>query len=240
MTTDNTLSSVQQKFHAYRQLVFAVGTGDLKCLLCAGGAGLGKTFEATAVLAEFGARIKVTRNAGRTTPLALYRDLFDARTIRDVLLYDDCDEAFANKDCLNLLKAATDTRQPREITWSSSSKLVPCKRFKFSGRIIIITNRAVFADPKLSPLADRAHCFELVLSKEERLERILSLLRSIAKVEVVYFEVSDWITRNADRLHSLDRLTVRSAVKAVELSKINHAEWQDLAALTLLGETEIT
>jgi hypothetical protein len=232
------MTDLQTKFTSYRALVHAVGIGSIRCLLVGGAPGLGKTHECTATLADFGARIKVTRSAGRTTPLQLYRDLFEGRTVRDVLVFDDCDDAFKNKDCLNILKAAADTRNPREITWATSVKSRVPNKFEFAGRLIVITNQPVFDNPTLQPLIDRAHCFELVLNQAERLERILSLLRAIARDEGIYYEVADWITRHQDPLHSLARLTVRTAVKACELARLRHGDWQHLAGVTLLHESE--
>lgn len=234
------IASVREKFASYTALVEGVAYGRIRFLLAAGGPGLGKTFEATAALERCKQRISitVTRNAGRTTPLALYRDLFNNRTTRDVLVFDDCDDAFKNKDCLNILKAAADTRNPRVVSWSTSVKSRVPQRFDFAGRIIIITNRNVFDDVHLAPLVDRAHCFEMSLTRDERLERILSLLRAIARDDAVYFDVADWITRSADTLHALGRLTVRSAVKACELSRLRPGRWTELASLTLLNQQD--
>jgi hypothetical protein len=238
MTT--TLSSVAAKFQTYRTLVEAVGTGQIRCLLVCGGPALGKSFEATAALDRLDKwyrQIRVTRSAGRTTPLALYRDLFNYRTTQDVLVFDDCDDAFRNRECLNILKAATDTRNPRVVSWGSTSSRVPAQRFEFAGRIIIITNRKI-DDPELSALTDRAHCFELCLSFDERLERILSLLRSIARADAVYYEVSDWVTRNAQALHERGKLTIRTAVKACELSRLSRNDWQQYANATMLADSD--
>lgn len=225
--------AVEEKFRAYKSLVAAVASGDIRFLLIGGGPGLGKTFEAVDTLASY--RVNVSRSAGRTTPLAMYRDLYDNRTANNVVVFDDCDDAFKNRECLNILKAAADTRSPRIITWATSRASNTPVRYEFAGRIIIITNRSIYNDPMMTPLTDRAHCFELTLNREERFERIVSLLPAITGNETLTKAASRWFTENADSLHAMDRLTIRSAVKLIALMKSSVERWPELASMTILN-----
>lgn len=223
--------SVEAKFSTYTTLVEAVATGSIRFLTVFGSPGLGKTFEAKATLERSPAKHTLTRTSGHITPLALYSSLFAHRTIQDVLMFDDCDDVFKNKDCMNILKAAADTHHPRTISWESSSAKVPAPKFQFAGRIILITNVPALDEA----IADRAHCFELALTKDERLYRVLSVLHTIAKTELIFSKVAGWIVHNADKLYTLGRLTIRSAIKACELSRISTFEWEEYAELTLLN-----
>lgn len=237
--TDAITKSVADKFDTYRRMLRAVADERMRFLLVTGQPGTGKSFDARDVLTQAAReipRLRVTRYAGRTTPLAFYKALFDHRTTQDVVVFDDCDDAFRNRDCVNILKAAADTSEPREISWLSTSKKVPVDKFQFAGRVIIITNHTLKTNTDLGPIIDRAHCFELALTQEERLSRILGLLRGIAKQDGPYYAVADWITRHASALHALGRLTIRSAVKAVELHRLGEADWERFAALTLLND----
>lgn len=236
--TDTITKSVADKFDTYRRMLRAVADGRMRFLLVTGQPGTGKSFDARDVLTQAAREIrglKVTRYAGRTTPLAFYCALFDHRTTQDIVVFDDCDDAFRNRACVNILKAAADTSEPREISWLSTSKKVPVPKFQFVGRVIIITNHTLKTNTDLAPIIDRAHCFELALTQEERLSRILALLRGIAKQDECYYAVADWITRHGDALHALGRLTIRTGVKATELYRLGEADWERFADMTLLN-----
>lgn len=102
------------------------------------------------------------KNTTSASASGMYKTLYDHRN--DVILFDDCDAIFKDQEGRNLLKAATDTRKERKLSWMKNAswiykgnpenleaeddpfadeddedKLYP-KYFTFRGRIIFISN----------------------------------------------------------------------------------------------------
>lgn len=57
---------------------------------------------------------------GSASPSAVYETLYKNR--RGVILFDDCDGALDSQDGRNLIKAATDTKSVRKVSWMKKSK----------------------------------------------------------------------------------------------------------------------
>lgn len=225
--------AVEKKFRIYNDAIRAVAEGRMRHLFVQGAQGIGKTFAASKILGVYEDKgdIRVRRSAGRSTPLALYNDLFDMRHKRDITLFDDCDSVFENKDGLNLLKAATDTVPVRELAWASSSKQVITPRFTYEGSVVILTNMDLSKD-KFIPLTDRVHVLRLAVSPEEKIARIISILRTDTKFSQCHDDVTMWLIKNHQTLGP--RLSVRTAIKALELAAFNKDHWQDMADAMIL------
>lgn len=229
-------ATMWQKFTIYKAVVRAIAEGNMSTAIVKGPPGLGKTYEAEAELRPFvlSARLKVTRTAGHTTPLSLYNALYDHRGSDEVLILDDCDDAFKSNVALNILKAAADTRSTRMISWMStaSEKKIRVPQFRYDGRLIIITN-ADMSGKAFKPLLDRAFIVDMTLTPEERLARVLEILYKDQKhLETVRRDVSDWIQDNYLRLG--ENLTCRTAVKCLQLAGFDPTGWRQLASATLI------
>lgn len=235
--------SVAQKFKTYRQLLQGLADNRIRHLLVRGGPGLGKSFEADAVFAESaakrvakkdasGPRMRYRRFSGHTTPLGLYTSLWNARSARDIAIFDDCDAVWSSEQAFNILKAATDTRTPRTIAWHSSHRAVPVQHFTYEGQVLIITNQ-LLGGHRFASLVDRMVTYDLTLTEEERLARVIMVIRSDPRFDLVVDAVTMWLIAHYARLGS--SLTVRTAIKAVELAATNRDKWHELAEATLLG-----
>lgn len=231
------VESAERKFCQLRQLVEGVAQGSLRHLLVVGPQGVGKTHTIEGALrGPIGrkAGISVRKVAGHIAPLAAYQTLYNHRRPRDVLVFDDCDSAFQDAKCANLLKAATDSRPDRVVSWESSSRLVEKTNFVYDGRIIITTNHK----PKgrvAESLVDRLMIFRLDLSLEERTARIVTVLNNSYRNHEKYGPVLDPVLGFLIRYHSRlgEALTLRTAIKALELASYS-PEWEPLAEQVIL------
>lgn len=139
--------------------------GASNALFVAGRGGTGKTQTIETELAKAGLQDGngYFKNTGTASPIAMYMTLYDNRN--GVVLFDDCDSALADQEGRNLIKAATDTKKIRKVSWNKkSSVIVPKDQFEgassedggppvnkngdplypnsfdFSGQIIFISN----------------------------------------------------------------------------------------------------
>lgn len=225
---NKTFASVEAKFKTYKQLLVGVAERRIRHLFVQGSPGLGKSWEAERV---FSAKrgLKYGRSAGHTTPLSLYQALYERRAPNNVLLLDDCDVAFKNEQSMNLLKAATDTREHREVAWHSTSRLVTAQQFEFHGALVVITNEDL-TRPRYAPLLDRVHYYNLEMTVEEKVARIITIMAANPKPATDV--VVTWLIANHARLG--ERLTIRTALKALELATLNADSWEELAEATIV------
>jgi hypothetical protein len=222
------------KFTAYKDLLKSVGERQSRHLIVRGDPGLGKSYECDEVLESYikAEKIRFNRASGHMTPLALYNNLFEFRGPQDISMFDDCDSVFNQTHAMNLLKAATDTKDEREIVWGSTSTLVAIDRYRFEGSIIVLTNADMRASEKFNALLDRVIYFDLDLTPEEKTARILWVLYKEQKQDPMLDEVSAWIIENYRRFGK--QLSIRSGVKLMELTKISKESWKEMAEATVL------
>jgi hypothetical protein len=164
--------------------------GAAKALFIAGRGGIGKTHTVEKVLADAGLRdgdgyYLITGSASAT---GIYRELFKHRN--DLVVFDDCDGALADQDSRNIIKAATDTKKVRKISWIKGGKdlldpdvitdadIEQGKKptyYEFKGQIVFISNLSI---DKLDPdkaLRTRA----LMISIDPTDEEVLNFMRKI-------------------------------------------------------------
>lgn len=96
--------------------------GATNAVFVAGRGGTGKTQTVEDTLQELGMSdgsgyFKVT---GSASPAAIYETLYKNK--KGVILFDDCDGALDSQDGRNLIKAATDTKNVRKVSWLKKSK----------------------------------------------------------------------------------------------------------------------
>jgi hypothetical protein len=142
--------------------------GSSHALFVAGRGGTGKTQTVETELAKAGLQDGdgYFKNTGSTSPYGIYTSLFKNRT--GIVLFDDCDSALVDQEGRNLIKAATDTKKVRKMSWNKkSSIMIPEKdylklsnnyeepvyddkgsqlypsSFEFVGRVIFISNLAM-------------------------------------------------------------------------------------------------
>lgn len=113
------------------QLVTLVCKGKLKSLLVFGGPGTGKTFTIMKAITDAGlvSGSDFTKLSGKSTALGLYQTLFSFRE-NGLVIFDDIDSIWDDDGAVNILKAALDSYDKREISWSSNRTLNISKRPK--------------------------------------------------------------------------------------------------------------
>lgn len=233
------LRSIDAKLRTMKQLVSGVAQSKLKAIVIDGEPGIGKTYEVLDHLDKNFIQdlkddqdpITVTRYTGHITPLSFYHALGDNCKSGNILIFDDCDDSFTNIDCLNLLKAAVDTRTNRVVSWRSGSAHVRYKNFTFDGGVIIITN-AKMDSRHYRAFLDRVHLYTVEVTTEEKLARIWSIATSTDGIDpVMGMEVCDWLRLNVQFLESL---SLRTFIKLAELASLSE-NWRDLAKATLFS-----
>lgn len=233
------IKSAEEKFSVYRKLLQGLAQGSISHLFVRGAPGLGKSYEAEQILSAAVTKkaCRFHRETGHITPLNLYNKMYDYRN-HWILMFDDCDTAFDNDQCLNILKAGTDTRPKRTISWGSTGRKPVASSYVYEGSLLIITNKDLSTE-KYKAVVDRVIYYELTLTAEEKVCRILTALRSKAKDPLFspYIDqVSAWIIDNCADIG--ESISIRTAVKALELARFNRDHWQELAKSTLLQGVE--
>ena len=192
------------------------------CLMVQGKAGTGKTTTVVNyldTLKQEGVIYDYRRVAGHITPRALYNLFQETSELHDgrpsVLVLDDCD-FMMDQGCLELAKAAFDTRsrnpQNRKVFYQSLSG----SGFKYNGYGIIITNNELNPDRMTvhqQALLDRANLMSIDLKKEDMFIYNAHL-------------IEDYLNENEDGLSEEELQGV------VDLFNNEIREWQSLEAFT--------
>ena len=193
----------------------------------------------------------VTYIKGYVRPLALYKLLYETRSSKSVLVFDDSDSIFHDDVSMNLLKSACDSTDRRILHWLSRSienesdedgESIP-DRFEFEGSVIFITNydfdNMINSGSKLAPhfeaLVSRSHYLDLAMkTKMDYLVRIKQvvrggMLKSRGMNEIDTVLIMQFIENNVEVLREL---SLRMVVKIAGLYKMNKSNWQKLAKQT--------
>lgn len=142
-----------------KALVIGLVKGVSNALFILGRGGSGKTHSVEATLnamgLEDGEEDGYFKLAGAASASEVYRTLYNNRN--GIILFDDCDSAFGDETARNLIKAATDTKKIRKMSYAKTASWLynpdketvskdqdgvdkfP-KHFNFEGRIIVISN----------------------------------------------------------------------------------------------------
>lgn len=189
-------------FVAIEYATMQVAHGISKFFLITGGGGFGKTTTVETALSQIGK--KYYSMSGSITEAALYEILYKNRSKNNLILLDDCDSYWKSENMINLLKAATDTKQKRFISkaaktyfdsddmtdteieqkYKTSGKLP--NRFEFDGSIICITNTPqakLEANDEAAPLLTRGLHIDVQLTKVQAIAKIKSVMNKMLDVD---------------------------------------------------------
>lgn len=227
---DAAIKAVDEKFETYRALLRAIGMGHIGHTIVHGPPGIGKSYELEDIFAKYSSAGKVnwSSSSGHVTALSLYNMLYEMRGKDDIVVFDDCDQVFKDRTAMNILKAATDTKPVRNISWESTGGRPLASRFQYEGRVVVLSNADFDKNPHLHALVDRMFFVSLQLNTMERVARVVSVLTNPARGTPIHPKadmVAAWIITNHERLGP--RLTLRTAVKALQLASFTN-DWEKM------------
>jgi hypothetical protein len=181
---------------------------------------------------------------GRVSAVAMYSFMYEHNG--KIIIFDDCDSVLNDPNGINILKGALDSRDIRNITWSTKSKLftedgeeVP-STFQFNGRVIFISN---WPEWKIdSALRSRSFVIDINLSKEEILKLMKDLLPIIGKGQKWALKATPKIRKQAmDALVEVSeendkvQLNLRTLEKAMKIILMGHPRWKSMIATQARG-----
>lgn len=223
-------------------LVKLVAEGKIYSLLITGLPGTGKTYTTTKILNEYGSEGSFyIHNKGVTTPLGLYRTLYENNG--KVIVFDDSDKVLLDTDSISILKAALDNKKERKITWTSRLTFNPDgmseeeiesyvkdgdlpNRFVFNGSVIFITN--LYQDKVDRAVRSRSYHIDITLKRQDIIARIRQIMENIQpniSMEIKN-DVLDFMDKNQEAMKS--NLDLRSFDKAVTFAASGDPNWKRL------------
>ena len=253
-TDEETIDRMRERFEMLEEMTRACRKGDVKAMIVSGPPGVGKSFgvekqlgkhDLIATLGERAPKYEVVK--GAMSAIGLYCKLYKFADKDNVIVFDDCDSVFADELCLNILKAALDSKKTRRIHWNTDSfKLrnegVP-DSFEFKGSAIFITNikfdnvKSKKMRDHLEALESRCHYIDLTIDTDrEKMLRIKQItedgmLDEYALGKTVEQEIIDYIDLNKKKLREL---SLRTVLKIADLAKAFPDKWEAMAENTVM------
>ena len=253
-TDEETIERLRERFDMLEDMTKACKKGDVRAMIVSGPPGVGKSFgvekvlgkhDIIATLSEKAPRYEVVK--GAMSAIGLYCKLYKFADKDNVIVFDDCDSVFADELCLNILKAALDSKKTRRIHWNTDSfKLrnegVP-DSFEFKGSAIFITNikfdnvKSKKMRDHLEALESRCHYIDLTIDTErEKMLRIKQItedgmLNEYGFHESKVDEIVDYVDINKKKLREL---SLRTVLKIADLAKAFPDRWESMAENTVM------
>lgn len=255
MSDEELTSQINKRFEAMRRFVRHAMAGKFPSVVITGPGGIGKTYPVEAMLRDHEDAGHVVRTvSGAISAVGLVEALFECRAKGSVLLLDDADGALANPDFVNVLKAATDSKSRRQISWLKQNKALAEAgvetTFEFEGSVIIISN------VNMKDKAEKSGHIDAILSRAMHIDLGVNSKRALAlrvahmiEVEEMFAqmfamagcadlheqakgEIGSFIKQNRDSFRSL---TLREAAKIARmyLAEEGGFEWSEMALLSI-------
>lgn len=249
LTDDQILTKLNRSFKALNTITEATAKGFNRSAIVYGAAGVGKSHGVVKILDNLPAHLQYTSISGNCTAVSLYELLYQNRAKGTTTLIDDCDTIFTSEQALNILKAATDTKDKRVISWKSKAKLetetgedIPSS-FVFEGQIIILTNVNVaeLADSNsnfashVSALLSRSQYIDLGLDCDRaKFLRVRQVVQSgvLQEYGVDYTAEQEILFFIESNLEILREISIRTALKIASNFRISPDDWKDLSIVT--------
>lgn len=237
------------RFEVLDKMTNACLKGIARSLIVSGPAGLGKSFTVEKALEKIDEK-RYAICKGFVRPTGLYQMLYAYRHENNVLVFDDCDSVFQDKDALNILKAACDTTERRVIMWGSETRMVGDdgetlpRSFEFKGTVIFITNfdfdMAIQSASSLSEhfnaMVSRSHYIDTGMKTRRdyivRMRQVVEagMLADKGFTQSESDEIMTFIEKNQLRMREL---TLRMVLKIASLYRMG-SDWKEMAEQTAL------
>lgn len=212
----------EDMFTNLERLTKMVGRGIQPSLVITGMAGVGKTHLVKETLKQMGLKesYDFEHFKGKATAAGLYMTLY---TNSDkIVVLDDCDSVFKDDDAVNILKAALDSYDTRQISYISTKPLkdefgepIP-SRFEFTGKIIFISN---ISQSKLDEaIRSRSFVADISMNTEQMFVRMEQLMPTMERsIPLAAKEQALSIMKELDAKYGGVDINLRSFIKAARI-----------------------
>jgi len=244
-------------FQDLEDLIKMVGSGIQKSLMITGMAGIGKTYTVTTEIEKLlGPQgDKWTLVKGKTSPLGLYSALFLNRD--KLIVFDDVDSVFKNKDTVNMLKAALDSYDKRVISWISpitvdvsrldpesvqklyddieekletdplNAKIKYPNTFEFTGRVIFISN--IHESKMDKAIKSRSFVIDITLKAKDVFNRMASIINEILP-NVALSEKERVLKFLKEKSQTGEKdVDIRTLINGIKCKQSGSTRWEHLA-----------
>lgn len=244
-TEAEALKRVNQPFIDLEKYSHAVAHGFVRGLLVVGDAGLGKSYGVEKVINHYRSIDNTGLNRyeiikGTISSPVIYQKLYEYRRGGMVLVFDDCE--IQDVDGLNLLKAALDSCDKREIAWYKESPWLAKsnlpKKFVFNGNIIQLTNEDLMATggkrkDHMAAIISRCHYIDMRMkTNEDKIRRIKYVVyqsNMLGSYNLTANEIDDIVEYIISEPDNMRELSLRVVKKVADLHTAYPKEWRALA-----------
>lgn len=253
------LADINDRFECMTEFVECAIDGSFKSVLVTGPGGIGKTFPIERMLRDYqeeNPEASVVCVSGAISAVGLVEALWNTQNKGDVLLIDDADGGLAQVDFMNVLKAATDSKGRRVVSWMKQNKALAEagveSQFEYAGSVIIISNANLTAKAEkgnghIDAILSRAMHIDLGINSTRSLAlRVKYMIEEVGMFAQQFaiagmsdlhdeaaVEISDFIVENKDNFRSL---TLREADKIAKMfiaATKRGRDWKRMARLSL-------
>jgi len=256
-TDDEIRDRINNVFGIMRNLTKAIKKGMVRGMIVTGPPGIGKSHEIRAVLSRHDMVADVADNSklkkyeivdGVISAPILFSKLYEFSDPNCIVVFDDCDDAFMDPDCLNIIKGALDSSRQRVISYNKDSRIlrdagVP-NSFVFNGGVIFITNvdfnnvRSKKLEPHLKALESRCHFLDLKLPTDrEKLVHVRDVIDNkgmLDRYNLSDEEIKEIYEFMSDNRHRIREISPRMADKLAGLRSCMGDAWTNVAAETCM------
>lgn len=257
------INEVLARFNVLRKMSKGIGEHKVRSLIISGASGIGKTYTLLKILETLQDRgsTRFKKVSGYMTTTELYRLLYEYRREEDVIMLDDTDNIFYDDDSLNILKAALDTIPQRILSYRVKNTTVDASEmsededsadvpneFEFKGCVVFVTNIDFYAflaagrnrvTPHIEALLGRTQYLDMALHAPRAVALWIRYMMQTQKMllgpeygmtEEQSNSILEFITSNYERIY---KPSLRTAVKLVELVKLDPDDWKSVAEVTM-------
>lgn len=184
---------------------------------------------------------------GTVSPVNVFKILQQNKNAGQVTVFDDIDSVFDQQAGLNILKAATDSKKERTVSWATDYRELAVegleKTFTYEGSVLFLTNRSL-QDEVDRKVKNYQHIRALI-SRSMYLDMgfktprdILVRISDIAPImlrneyELTQADTDEIVAFMFDNVDKLKNVDLRMVGQLANAYKMDPDDWYDLAEMT--------